>query len=196
MNRTKRRIFNTALKLFAEKGYDSTSVEEITAISGVAKGTLYYHFSNKEEILDLLLTEGMKLLRNSIEIKIKGCTNSVQKIRRIVLVQIKVIVKYENLITLVFNQMWGKEEKNIKCRNSIDEYLKILEDVIEEGIKNGEIKEGNSKALACQIFGVTYSSLAYKAIANSAESVEVLYNSFSESHSQALKLSELSFLTH
>ena len=178
MNRTKRRIFNTALKLFAEKGYDSTSVEEITAISGVAKGTLYYHFSNKEEILDLLLTEGMKLLRNSIEIKIKGCTNSVQKIRRIVLVQIKVIVKYENLITLVFNQMWGKEEKNIKCRNSIDEYLKILEDVIEEGIKNGEIKEGNSKALACQIFGVTYSSLAYKAIANSAESVEVLYNSF------------------
>ena len=41
MNRTKRRIFNTALKLFAEKGYDSTSVEEITAISGVAKGTLF-----------------------------------------------------------------------------------------------------------------------------------------------------------
>lgn len=178
MNRTKRRIFNTALKLFAEKGYDSTSVEEITAISGVAKGTLYYHFSNKEEILDLLLTEGMKLLRNSIEIKMKKCNNSIEKIKSIVMVQIKVTVKYENLITLVFNQMWGKEEKNIKCRNSVSEYLKILEDVIEEGIRNNELREGNPKALACEIFGVTYSSLTYKAVTNSQENVDELYNSF------------------
>jgi len=44
MNRTKRRIFECAMKLFAEKGYDATSVEEITAVTGIAKGTLYYHF--------------------------------------------------------------------------------------------------------------------------------------------------------
>ena len=178
MNRTKRRIFNTALKLFAEKGYDSTSVEEITAISGVAKGTLYYHFSNKEEILDLLLTEGMKLLKNSIEIKMKNCTTSVEKIKQIILVQIKVIVKYENLITLVFNQMWGKEEKNIKCRNSVSEYLKILEDVIEEGIKNGELYDGNVKALACGVFGVTYSSLTYKLNLSEQENIEDIYKGF------------------
>lgn len=48
MNKTKRRIFNTAIKMFSEKGYDNTSVEEITAIVGVAKGSLYYHFLKKK----------------------------------------------------------------------------------------------------------------------------------------------------
>ena len=38
MNRTKRKIFDTAIKLFAEKGYSETSVEEITAVTGIAKG--------------------------------------------------------------------------------------------------------------------------------------------------------------
>lgn len=53
MNKTKRKIFETSMKLFAEKGYDATSIEEITATVGVAKGTLYYHFSSKEEIFKL-----------------------------------------------------------------------------------------------------------------------------------------------
>ena len=41
------------MKLFAEKGYENTSIEEITATVGVAKGTLYYHFASKEEIFNL-----------------------------------------------------------------------------------------------------------------------------------------------
>ena len=62
MNKTKRKIFETSMKLFAEKGYDATSIEEITATVGVAKGTLYYHFSSKEEIFNFLVEEGIKLL--------------------------------------------------------------------------------------------------------------------------------------
>ena len=69
MNKTKRKIFETSMKLFAQKGYDATSIEEITANVGVAKGTLYYHFSSKEEIFEFLIGEGVKLLKNSIEIK-------------------------------------------------------------------------------------------------------------------------------
>ena len=69
MNKTKRKIFETSLKLFAEKGYENTSIEEITATVGVAKGTLYYHFSSKEQIFDFLVEEGIKLLQNSVEIK-------------------------------------------------------------------------------------------------------------------------------
>lgn len=37
MNRTKRKIFETSMNLFASKGYDATSIEEITSIVGVAK---------------------------------------------------------------------------------------------------------------------------------------------------------------
>ena len=50
MNKTKRKIFETSMELFAKKGYEATSIEEITSVVGVAKGTLSYHFSTKEEI--------------------------------------------------------------------------------------------------------------------------------------------------
>ena len=81
MNRTKRKIFETSMNLFATKGYDATSIEEITSIVGVAKGTLYYHFSSKEEIFNFLVEEGMKLLQNSISIKIANCNTLTDKLK-------------------------------------------------------------------------------------------------------------------
>ena len=51
MNKTKRKIFETSMKLFAEKGYDATSIEDITATVGVAKERLYYHFLVKKKYL-------------------------------------------------------------------------------------------------------------------------------------------------
>lgn len=44
MNKTKRKIFETSMKLFAEKGYDATSIEEITATVGVAKRNIILSF--------------------------------------------------------------------------------------------------------------------------------------------------------
>ena len=38
MNKTKRKIFQTAIKLFAEKGYENNGIEEITVVEGYAKG--------------------------------------------------------------------------------------------------------------------------------------------------------------
>ena len=78
MNKTKRKIFETSMKLFAEKGYDATSIEDITETVGVAKGTLYYHFTSKEEIFDFLVEEGIKLLQNSVDIKIANGSNRVE----------------------------------------------------------------------------------------------------------------------
>ena len=119
MNKTKRKIFETSMKLFAEKGYDATSIEEITATVGVAKGTLYYHFSSKEEIFGFLIEEGVKLLKNSIEIKTEKLENSIDKIKAIVLIQIKIVAKYENIITIILSQFWGTEQRNKKCQKNI-----------------------------------------------------------------------------
>ncbi len=178
MNRTKRRIFECAMELFAAKGYDATSVEEITAVSGIAKGTLYYHFEKKEDILNLLLEDGMSLLENSIKIKTKNCDKYVDKIKAIILVQIKVTVKYENFINLVFSQMWGKEEKNIKCRKCVFKYIKILENIIEKGIAAGEFYDGDVEALAAGIFGITCSSLIYRMKIGRETNIEDIYNGF------------------
>lgn len=51
----KNEILDIAGKLFAEKGFDQTSTGEIIAQAGIARGTLYYHFQSKEEIMDALV---------------------------------------------------------------------------------------------------------------------------------------------
>jgi len=163
MNKTKRKIFETSMKLFAEKGYDATSIEDITTTVGVAKGTLYYHFSSKEEIFNFLVEEGIKLLQNSIDIKTAKFPNYIDKIKAIVLIQIKIVVKYKDLITILLSQFLGNEARNQKCKKHILEYVNKIEGIVKEGIKEGEIKKGNPQAIASEIYGLIFSSLVYKA---------------------------------
>ena len=172
MNKTKRKIFETSMKLFAEKGYDATSIEEITATVGVAKGTLYYHFSSKEEIFKFLVEEGVKLLKNSIEIKTDKLTNSIDKIKAIILIQIKVLVKYENFITIILSEIWGTSERSKMCRSIVFEYIEMIEEIVKEGIEKGEIRELDSNVVASGIFGFVFSSLIYKLRNN--EEIEVI----------------------
>ena len=56
MKDTKERILLTALKLFAEKGYEAVSVSDIAAELGVTKGALYRHYRNKRAIFDSILS--------------------------------------------------------------------------------------------------------------------------------------------
>jgi TetR/AcrR family transcriptional regulator len=154
MNKTKRKIFETSMKLFAKKGYDATSIEEITATVGVAKGTLYYHFSSKEEIFNFLVEEGMKLLKNSIDIKTSKLDNTIDKLRAIILIQIKIITKYEDFMTIVLSQIWGHEQRNIMCKNKVIQYIKTIEHIIQEGIEKGEIMKGDAEVIASRNFWI------------------------------------------
>lgn len=162
MNKTKRKIFEASMKLFAEKGYDATSVEEITATVGVAKGTLYYHFSSKEEIYTFLLEEGTKLLINNIDLKISKFNNSIDKLRAVALLQLRIITKYQNLITIYLSQVWGSNERNQKCQKYINDYIDKIEDIVKEGIEKGELKSGDSGIIASEIFAFTCAGLMFK----------------------------------
>ena len=51
-----RQLARVAARLFAERGYEATSVREIVEAAGVAKPTLYYHFQSKEGLANALLT--------------------------------------------------------------------------------------------------------------------------------------------
>ena len=132
MNKTKRRIFTTAIKLFAEKGYESTGIEEITAVAGVAKGSLYYHFDTKEELFDMLLEEGYKLLTNSIEIKTRHCTNALEKLKAILMVQIKSVIKYQDFVAVIINNIIGENTRTKKCQKAAQEYVGKIKEVIDE----------------------------------------------------------------
>ena len=187
MNKTKRKIFETSMKLFAEKGYDATSIEEITATVGVAKGTLYYHFSSKEEIFNFLIEEGIKLLQNSIDIKTAKLDNYIDKLKAVILIEIKIVVKYEDFIKILLSQLYGTEAGNIKCQKHIFEYIDKIEKIVEAGIEAGQIKKGNSKAIASEIYGLIASSLVYRLKNEKEIDVIKLYREYENTIIEGLK---------
>ena len=188
MNKTKRKIFETSMKLFAEKGYDATSIEDITANVGVAKGTLYYHFTSKEEIFNFLVEEGIKLMQNSIDIKTSKLVNYIDKLKAIVLIEIKVVVKYENLITILLSQFWGKEARHQKCKQQVYNYINKIESIVREGIEKGEIKNGNPEAIASEIYGLICSALVYKLRKDEQLDIMELYHEFEDTVIKGLKV--------
>lgn len=162
MKGTKRRIFETAIDLFARKGYEATSIDEITAVVGVAKGTLYYHFKSKDDIFRYLTEQGMDLLKKSIYIKTKHAKGAIDKLRRIIEIQIKIIMRYEQFVLLLLSHIWGNEKRNVVFRQYVFEYIEEIAKVVEEGISEGSIKEGNSDVMASGIFGLICSAMIYK----------------------------------
>lgn len=180
MNKTKRKLFTTAVKLFAEKGYENTGIEEITSVAGYAKGSLYYHFGTKEDLFDMLLDEGMKLLNNSIEIKTRHCDNPLDKLKAIIMVQIKSVIRYEEFVTVVINNTLGNTPRTQKCQNAVDSYIEKIKDVIQEGIDKGIFYEGDAEGVALGIFGVNFSSILYRIKRNRNVTEDEIYKSYIE----------------
>ncbi|RKX75377.1 MAG: hypothetical protein DRP87_14725 [Spirochaetes bacterium] len=65
---TRSRILAVSERLFAEKGYDSTGIDEIAKKAGIAKSVIYYHFKNKEEILNTMIEN---FFREAMELKMQ-----------------------------------------------------------------------------------------------------------------------------
>ncbi len=63
----KRLIIKAALKNFAEHGYHKASMDAIAADSELGKGTLYYYYKNKEELMLAVLEEGLNLFFSNLE---------------------------------------------------------------------------------------------------------------------------------
>ena len=75
--------------------------------------------------------------------------------------------------------MWGKEERNIRCREYIYQYISFIEEIIKKGIEKGEIIEGNPEVLASGLFGFTCSGLLYKLKTQKEVDIEGMYKEFS-----------------
>ena len=61
--RTRQQILETAQRLFAELGYDATSLQMIADEMGLTKAAVYYHFRAKNEILDAIMLPGVRRLK-------------------------------------------------------------------------------------------------------------------------------------
>jgi len=61
-------ILKTALELFAENGFHSTSISQIAKTAKISKGLIYNYFESKKEILDEIIKEGVETIYSNLDI--------------------------------------------------------------------------------------------------------------------------------
>ncbi len=61
-NATKQKLFEASMELIGERGAAGVTVDEIAAAAGVSKGTVYYNFGSKSDLIAQLLRHGVDIL--------------------------------------------------------------------------------------------------------------------------------------
>jgi AcrR family transcriptional regulator len=87
MNQKQLEIIHTAIRLFSEKGYSATSVEEIAKESSIAKPSLYKYFQSKEDILlECLLLLDRAFKQGSRQMSLNSDLPSKEKLNQLILI--------------------------------------------------------------------------------------------------------------
>jgi AcrR family transcriptional regulator len=82
---TRARIFTSAVRLFAQHGYEGTSVERIVRDAGVAKGTFFVHFATKEAVVTELVRNQVRAARLARDRVLAGRGSPVDALRATVM---------------------------------------------------------------------------------------------------------------
>ena len=161
MNKTKKAIFNAAIKVFSIEGYDSATVEEIASEAGVAKGTLYYNFQGKEEIFKFVIDEGMKLIKNEVLDAIKDIDDPLEKLKISAKVQLRYVYNNKEFFRVIMSQIWGDKNRHQEMRQEIRRLVNINSNRIND-ITKGKADKDVLEVLGCCFIGVLFSSALYE----------------------------------
>mgnify|MGYP001228293859 FL=1 len=110
-NETIKKIMNAASHLFSKKGFDATSVDEISAEANVNKALIYYYFESKRKLLNFLFDQ---FTQNVVPEIIKKATSfrsfGIEAYRQVIQIIIDDIYKYTDILNVLFIQGMGKKE--------------------------------------------------------------------------------------
>ncbi len=133
----KAEILDTAEILFNSKGYDKTTVNDILNEIGIAKGTFYYYFKSKEEVMDAIIMRIIDRGVKAAEVIAEDSKLTVQeKMLQILMSQGPESGKKEQ----VLEQLHQAENARMHQKSLVQTILKltpILAKVIEQGIEEG-----------------------------------------------------------
>ncbi|WP_342430835.1 TetR/AcrR family transcriptional regulator [Neobacillus sp. FSL H8-0543] len=138
----RQKIIETSIQLFDQNGFKSTSINDIVQLMGVTKGTFYYYFTSKEELLkDIQLTYIKDLIKQQEVILRCPKTNISSKLFEIIYMIMKNIKTQRQSARIFSREMRHLSIMNLedihKKRNLFRYNTQML---IEEGIKTGEFK--------------------------------------------------------
>lgn len=149
-------IFEAAIKVFSEKGFEKATVDEIAERAGIAKGTIYYNYGSKKNLFLSLIEEGIERLETAVKKEIARRNNVRTKLEALITVQLQFFDDYKNYCKVLFSEVWGPDtrwEEKAECIRS--GYLSIIKDLIEAGKAEGLIKkELDTDTISSALFGM------------------------------------------
>ncbi|OZS77269.1 TetR family transcriptional regulator [Tetzosporium hominis] len=150
-----RQIIDAAIIVIAENGYHQSQVSKIAKQAGVADGTIYLYFKNKEDILISVFDEKMEMFADRLNEIIEKPITASEKLYKMVENHFTVLSADRHLATVTQLEL---RQSNLALRLRINavlkNYLVLLDTILKDGIANGEFDKDMDIRLARQmVFG-------------------------------------------
>ena len=149
------RILQSAMRVFALKGYYGAKVSDIADDAGVADGTIYLYFKSKDDLLISLFEAQMELVHDALAGATAGADGASDKLRRFIRAYMDLTAENRHgaeviAIELRQSAKFMKEYKNPRFA----EFLKLLAGIIAEGQKQGGFRADVPAPIAARaLFG-------------------------------------------
>ena len=160
-------ILDVAERLFCTQGYDNTSTNDILAEIGIARGTLYYHFKSKEDILDGMIDRILdQIIRKAKSIALSETMPVLERLTKTVLAA-NVDTKTGDMILEQVHKpqnalMHAKMQEKLLSQ-LIPLFVKIVEDGISQNLMQTDYPEDTIQMLLLYSNSVFDDSIAYPA---------------------------------
>lgn len=150
-NERRNEILDVAERLFCTRGYDNTSTNDILAEIGIARGTLYYHFKSKEDILDAMIDRILdEIIRKASHIALDESVPVLERLTKTVLAA-NVDTKTGDMILEQVHKpqnalMHAKMQEKL-LQQLLPLFMKMIDDGISQGLMQTDYQEDTIQML-------------------------------------------------
>jgi AcrR family transcriptional regulator len=135
-------VYRAALRLFREKGYHATSMQDIAAAVGLYKGSLYHYIGGKEDLLVQVFERAMGTLLADVE-RIVADASLGPSVQLRLIVQAHVTCVSENLDALTvylheFRALAGESLATVRAQR--ERYAQLVGEIVGRGVRLGEFE--------------------------------------------------------
>jgi AcrR family transcriptional regulator len=131
---SRQEILRTAARLFQQRGYDATSMNDVAAALKLSKGGLYHHFQSKDEILFEIMNHAMEITQERVVDPVRGIAAPEERLRALIRLHIEVVLSpRDREITVMLHEnhpLPPALRKRINSRKK--DYIHFLENLIAE----------------------------------------------------------------
>ena len=142
----RRDILRAAARLFQERGYEATSMQDVASALRLSKGALYHHFQSKDEILFEIMNHGLDVFDEEVLNVVRQIPDPVERLRACIARHIRMLLRgRDREITVILHEnrtLPSRLRKLINARKK--DYIRFLEETIEAVQKQRRIKNGIS----------------------------------------------------